>query len=110
MNLFAEGQHGKELVAAGYAAKGRNAQSAPEWRAKSFSVFAGDALHFDVATDGAVSGKQMSERSGARTKTLGATRATPGNMTDNTGDVIKQRSSARPAAVRRITNRADHQT
>jgi hypothetical protein len=44
MNLFAEGQEGKKLVAAGNAAKGGDAERTPEGSAKTFGEFRGDAL------------------------------------------------------------------
>jgi len=79
VNLFAEGQEGKKLMAAGNAAEGGNAERTPEGSAKTLGEFRGDALDFNIAADGTVRGEQVGERCGARTKAPRTTRTTPWN-------------------------------
>jgi len=110
LNLFAEGQKGKKLVAAGNAAEGGDAERTPERSAKTFGEFRGDALYFNVAADGTVRGEQVGERCGARTKTLGTTRTTPWNITKDAGDIVKESPSARATALRGTTCWANHQS
>ena len=110
LNLFAEGQKGKKLVAAGNAAECGDAERTPERSAKTFGEFRGDALDFNVAADGAVRGEQVGERSCAGAKALGATRTTPRNITKDAGDIIKESPSARAAALRGTTCWANHQS
>ena len=110
VNLFAEGQEGKKLVAAGNAAEGGDAERTPEGSAKTFGEFRGDALDFNVAADGTVRGEQIGEGCGARTKALGTTRTTPWNITKYAGDIVKESPSARAAALRGTTCWANHQS
>ena len=110
VNLFAEGQEGKKLVAAGNAAEGGNAERTPEGSAKTLGEFRGDALDFNVAADGTVRGEQIGEGCGARTKALGTTRTTPWNITKYAGDIVKESPSARAAALRGTTCWANHQS
>ncbi len=110
VNLFAEGQEGKKLVAAGNAAEGRDAERTPEGSAKTFGEFRGDALDFNVAADGTVRREQVGEGCGARTKALGTTRTTPWNITKDAGDIVKKSPSARAAALRGTTCWANHQS
>ena len=110
LNLFAEGQKGKKLVAAGNAAEGGDAERTPERSAKTFGEFRGDALDFNVAADGTVRGEQIGEGCGARTKALGTTRTTPWNITKYAGDIVKESPAARAAALRGTTCWANHQS
>ncbi len=110
VNLFAEGQEGKKLVAAGNAAEGGDAESTPKGSAKTLGEFRGDALDFNVAADGTVRGEQIGEGCGARTKALGTTRTTPWNITKDAGDIVKESPSARAAALRGTTCWANHQS
>jgi hypothetical protein len=110
VNLFAEGQEGKKLMAAGNAAEGGNAERTPEGSAKTLGEFRGDALDFNVAADGTVRGEQVGERCGARTKAPRTTRTTPWNITKDAGDIVKESPSARAAALRRTTCWANHQS
>ena len=110
LNLFAEGQKGKKLVAAGNAAEGGDAERTPEGSAKTFGEFRGDALDFNVAADGTVRGEQIGEGCGARTKALGTTRTAPWNTAKDAGEVVKESPSARAAALRGTTCWANHQS
>ncbi len=110
MNLFAEGQEGKKLVAAGNAAEGGDAERTPERSAKTFGEFRGDALDFNVAADGTVRGEQVGERCGARTKALRTTRTTPWNITQDAREIVKQSPSARATALRGTACWANHQS
>jgi hypothetical protein len=109
-DLLADRQYGKEFVSAGHTAKGGNAQGSPERGAEALGVIAGDALDVEVAANRAVGGKDVREGSGAGAEAFGASRTSPGHVSDGAGAIIKERSSARPAAVRRIAERTDHQT
>lgn len=53
--FFAERKNREELMAAGDAAKSGYAKRAPEAGPEAIGKFAGNALDFDIATDGAVS-------------------------------------------------------
>ena len=109
-DILTERQQGEEFIAAGYATEGRNAEQPPERRAERVGMFWGDALEFEVPADGAMGGKQMGKRGGARTETIAAVGATPRHAADNTSEIIKKVSSARPATIRRITSGAIHQS
>ena len=108
VNLFAEGQNRKKLVAAGNAAEGGDAERTPEGSAKTFGQFRGDALEFNVAADGAVGREQAGEWSGARMETIGTLRATPRHVAKDTDEVVGKSSSAGPATFSRITNWENH--
>ena len=110
LNLFAEGQKGKKLVAAGNAAEGRDTERTPEGSAKTFGEFRGDALDFNVAADGTVRGEQVGERCGARTKARRTARTTPWNITQDAGEIVKEGPSAGAAALRGTTCWANHQS
>ena len=109
-DFLAQRQQRKKFVAAGDAAEGGNAQGAPEQGAKAVGEVAGNALHFDIAANGAVRREQMSERCWAGTKARGAMGATPGYAAHNTREVVEHSSSTRAAALMGITSWADHQT
>ena len=106
--MFAEGEHAEKFVPARDATESRNAEGAPEWSTKAIGELAGEALNFNIAADGAVRREQVSEWSGARTETIGTSRTTPGNIAEDTREVVEKGSSARPAAFGGITNWADH--
>jgi hypothetical protein len=106
--FFAKGENREELVAAGDAAKSGYAERAPEAGPEAIGKFAGDALDFDIAADGAVSCEKVTERGGAGTEAYGATGTSPGNGTDNAGEVVEQRSSTRAAASCGMTNWTVH--
>jgi len=108
VNLFAEGQNRKKLVAAGNAAEGGDAERTPEGSAKTFGEFRGDALDFNVAANGTVRGEQVGERCGARTKALRTTRTTPWNIAQDAGEIVKESPSARAAALCGTTCWANH--
>jgi hypothetical protein len=110
LNVFAEGQERKKLVAAGNAAEGRDAERTPEGSAETFGELRGDALDLNVAADGAVRGEQVGERRGARTKARGTARTTPWNITQDAGEIVKESPSARAAALGGTTCWANHQS
>ena len=94
LDILADRQQGEEFIAAGYASEGWDAEQPPERCAQSVGVFWGDALEFEIATDGTMGAKQMREWRGARTETIAATRATPRHVADNTSEIIEKVSSA----------------
>jgi hypothetical protein len=106
--FFAEGKNREELVAAGDAAKSGYAKRAPEAGAEAIGKFAGDALDFNIAADGAVSCEKVTERSRAGTEANGTAGTSPGNGTDNAGEVVEQCSSTRAAASCGMTNWTVH--
>ena len=106
--FFAEGKNREELVAAGDAAKGGYPKRAPEAGAEAIGKFAGDALDFNIAADGAVSCEKVTERSRAGTEANGTAGTSPGNGTDNAGEVVEQCSSTRAAASCGMTNWTVH--
>jgi len=95
-------------VTAGNTAEGWNTEHAPKWSGKAIGEFAGDALEFNVAADGAVGREQAGEWSGARMETIGTLRATPRHVAKDTDEVVGKSSSAGPATFSRITNWANH--
>ena len=107
-DVLADRQQGKEFVAAWDAAKGGNSQRAPNRSAEAVRVFGGDALDFDIAANGAVSGEQVAKRRSAATKTLGATGTTQGDATANAREIVKQSASTGATAIRGIASWANH--
>jgi hypothetical protein len=106
--VFAEGEQAEKFVPAGDATESRNTEGAPKWSTKAIGEFAREALDFNVAADGAVRSEQVGERSSARTETIGTSRTTPGDAAEDTGEVVEKSSPARPAALGRITDWANH--
>jgi hypothetical protein len=109
-DILTERQQGEEFIAAGNASEGWNAEDPPERRAESVGVFWGDALEFEITADGTMGAKQMREWRGAGTETIAAAEATPRHVADNTSEIIKKVSSARPATIRRATSGAVHRS
>jgi 7-cyano-7-deazaguanine reductase len=107
-DVFAEGEQAEKFVPAGDATESRNTEGAPKWSTKAIGEFAGEALNFNVAADGAVRSEQVGERGSARTETIGTSRTTPGDAAEDTGEVVEKSSSARPAALGRITDWTNH--
>src|ERR1041384_8777982 len=51
--------------------------------------FAGDALEFNIATDRTMGGERVGQRRGAGAKTGGTASATPGDIADDAGEIVK---------------------
>jgi len=76
-------------VTAGDATEGWNAKKTPKRSSEAFREFAGDALEFNIATDRTMGGERVGQRRGAGAKTGGTASATPGDIADDAGEIVK---------------------
>jgi hypothetical protein len=108
LEFFVERANREKFVATGDAAESGNGQGPPKWGKKAGGVIAGDALEFEVTTDRTVRRKSARKRYRARTKANIAAGASPRDIADKGSEVIKKATPAGPAAVRSLTNWANH--
>src|SRR5258707_8780236 len=90
-------------MAAGDAAEGGNSQSSPKRGGEATGQIRGDAFQFEVAADGTMRTKQVSDGSTAGAKALGTMGTTPGNIAEKAGEKVDDIAAMRAAEVSRIT-------
>jgi hypothetical protein len=100
--------HGKILVAARFAAVGRNAKEPPQKRKRSRNVIGGDALQVQIAANGTVGAERLAERHEPRVESCLALPATPRKDTEETEHVVNSGLAARASRVLALTKGADH--
>jgi hypothetical protein len=110
VDILAEWQKRKKLVTAGDAAKSRNAEDSPQRCAEGIGVFGGDTLQLQITANSTMGAEHMTEGRSTGTKALSAPRTPPGNHPRNAGEIVQKGSPARPAAIRGITSRTNHQS
>src|SRR5690242_889724 len=89
LRLLLKGQNREILIPAGFTAKRRNAQIAPDNPKKGVHVFRRDALQCGVPADRAVGVERTAERHQSRMESRMASLATPGVQADCAENIVR---------------------